>query len=247
VTVDLPLKVLEWDSQFFGQRIARLESARLDEDAAGEIDRWCAREEIDCLTFLADPQDPLTPRYCTAGGFSLVDVRVTLDRPATSPAPPAPPTPLARIRPSREEDIPDLRAMARVNHRGSRFYYDGGFAFDRCDELYATWIEKSCRGYADFVLVATVDSRPAGYLSCHMKGDIGQIGLVGVGTVHQGIGMGHLLVQESLLWFASRSANRVEVVTQGRNISAQRLYQGLGFRTRSLGLWFHKRYAKSEA
>jgi hypothetical protein len=32
----------------------------------------------------------------------------------------------------------------------------------------------------------------------------------------------------------------VRVVTQGRNVRAQRLYQAHGLLTRSIGLWFHR-------
>jgi hypothetical protein len=37
-----------------------------------------------------------------------------------------------------------------------------------------------------------------------------------------------------------RGAATVSVVTQGRNVRAQRIYQQFGMRTRSLELWYHR-------
>ena len=49
---------------------------------------------------------------------------------------------------------PRFGQSQRDSHRDSRFYYDPGFPNQRCDELYETWIDRSCHGYADTVLVA---------------------------------------------------------------------------------------------
>jgi len=45
-------------------------------------------------------------------------------------------------------------------------------------------------------------------------------------------------------WFADQNASNITVVTQGRNVAAQRLYQRLGFVTRSLELTYHKWFYK---
>ena len=94
---------------------------------------------------------------------------------------------------NRAEDLESLKAMARTNHRDTRFYYDGHFSVEAADRLYETWIERSCTGYADVVLVAERDGQPAGYITCDLHGDYGQIGLLGVGEVWQGQGIGRLL------------------------------------------------------
>ncbi len=41
-------------------------------------------------------------------------------------------------------------------------------------------------------------------------------------------------------WLSDLDFDRVNVVTQGKNIPAQRAYQRCGFITRSVELWFHK-------
>ena len=75
------------------------------------------------------------------------------------------------IRLAREEDLPALREIARNTHRDTRFYFDGHFDRDKCDQLYETWIENSFRGFAQAILVAEVANAPAAYLTCHLKGE----------------------------------------------------------------------------
>jgi dTDP-4-amino-4,6-dideoxy-D-galactose acyltransferase len=246
-----PCEFLPWDSEFFGRRIARVAARRLDRCLADAVLSFARRERIDCLYFLADSDDACTVRAAEDNGFRLMDVRVTLEwaggatgeaaaeRPDGSGAPgrDAP----CLIRPASEADLPGLEAIARTAHRDSRFYCDPGFPEERCDALYETWIRRSCEGYADHVVVADVDGRALGYVTCHAPAgqSRGQIGLVGVSAAARGLGLGSAMIREATGWFSATGRPSVSVVTQGRNTRAQRLYQRCGFVTRSLHLWYH--------
>ncbi len=234
------IELLEWDSDFFGVRIARVTAPRLIAGTMAAVMDSCQKQQVDCLYFLCSPEESATVRLAEESGFHLVDIRVTLDRQViTAPGEWRSDSPEVRL--ANERDIPALRLIAASNHRDSRFYHDGNFSLERCDELYATWIEKSCHGYANAVLVADCGNGAVGYLSCHLKDNhVGQIGLVGVSSDCQGRGLGRQLVHESIRWFKAAGAERVEVVTQGRNLGAQRLYQKNGFLTGSLQLWYHR-------
>jgi ribosomal protein S18 acetylase RimI-like enzyme len=48
------------------------------------------------------------------------------------------------------------------------------------------------------------------------------------------------LTEAALAWFCAQGLQRAQVVTQGRNIAAQRLYQKCGFRTGEIALWYHR-------
>ncbi len=228
---------LEWDSKFFERRIALLNRTRLDDVTVSECVAWCASNRIDCLYFLADSDHPETPRLAEANAFGLTDVRVTLQR----EIPHADPTPDSdHIRRAREDDLNVLRSMARTGHRDTRFYFDEHFERAKCDLLYEAWIENSVRGFAQAVLVAEVEGRPAAYLTCHLRGQESQIGLLGVAEKSRGLGLGTKLVQHFFGWSRQQGARRAIVVTQGRNLAAQRLYQRNGFVTASLQLWYHR-------
>jgi dTDP-4-amino-4,6-dideoxy-D-galactose acyltransferase len=258
---------------------------RLSREALAAIERWAASERVECLYFLADAGDPRTARLAEESGFRLVDVRVTLERRggagvlaaaaaveaagaeaagarAGPPAEPAgaragPPEAAAgvRVRQAAAADLPELRRIAAASHHDSRFYHDPHFDRGRCDELYATWIEKSCADPSGIVLVAEAAAAPggaqgaaaagaalaAGYITATLApGGEGRIGLFAVGPEGQGRGVGGELIAAALAWFAGRGAEPVSVVTQGRNVRAQRIYQKAGFLTRAVELWFHR-------
>ena len=200
---------------------------------------WCECNRIDCLYFLADATDPITVSLAEKNGFHLVDVRITLERQLRD-IPPERPIP-GVIRLGTALDGPALHTIASHSHRDSRFYSDPNFPRSRCDALYQTWIEKSLNGYAEAVLVAELDGETVGYVSCHLGSTAaGQIGLFAVGPNARRRGLGQDLLRESLRWFASKGALQVNVVTQGRNVSAQRTYQRCGFETQALKLWYHR-------
>jgi ribosomal protein S18 acetylase RimI-like enzyme len=236
---------LEWDSAFFRRNIARVSANRLHQEDLARALVWCEAQSIDCLYFLADADDALSTQLAQQHRFDLVDVRMTLDLRSFDTLPDA--DPHTSIRPCAPDDVPALRAIAKLGHRDSRFYYDPHFPNALCDTLYETWIEKSCAGDADAVLVAEDQGRLAGYISCHLDEQTsGRIGLVGVAAAARGKGIGLALVGQALGWFAAQDTHLVSVVTQGRNVQAQRLYQRSGFLTRSVQLWYHRWFSQDE-
>jgi len=231
---------LEWDSNFFGYRIARASRSRLKQEDIEAIRDWGRIHQIECVYVLADADDAETVRLAESSRFQLVDVRLTFEKRIMLPECGMREDAPLLLRQSRESDLSALREIARTSHHDTRFYYDAHFPSARCDDLYATWIEKSCRGYADMVFVAEDDGRPRGYISCHLREQqTGQIGLIAVATAATGKGIGTALVRHAAQWFGEQGMMRVSVVTQGRNVNAQRLYQKCGFLTRSIELYYH--------
>jgi len=217
-------RILEWDSEFWGVRIAQISNV--------DADRWARDNDVACAYLLVPAADPEQAHHAESAGYRLMDVRVELDAPPSSSQ--------SAARPHRDADVDRLRAIARTNHGDTRFYADPRFPRDRCDELYDTWIRRSCEGWADVVLVADADGVPAGYVSVHNRADHGSIGLIGVDARARNRGLGETLVRSALTWCAEHELAECRVVTQGRNVAAQRVFQRSGFRTRSVDFWFHK-------
>jgi dTDP-4-amino-4,6-dideoxy-D-galactose acyltransferase len=228
---------LDWDSRFFERRIARVSGHRLDEARLSEVVAWCRVNRIDCLYFLADSDDAQTSALAWRNAFLNTDVRLTFERTLAGSTAVTPPGDSVRL--ARPGDLGTLKAIARTGHRDTRFYFDPHFEQVKCDLLYETWIEKSFSGFAQSVLVAEVNGEAAGYVTCNLQGAESQIGLLGVADKYQGIGLGRQLVAGFLAWSVEQGARGATVVTQGRNLSAQRLYQRMGFLTASFQLWYH--------
>lgn len=241
---EVPCILLDWDSQFFGRRVASVRDHKLSSGSLGKIEAWCEKQQIDCLYFLTPFEDSETIRLAERAQFTLVDIRLTLVSDLPEPVGTLAGAPV--IRTSRQEDIPTLRTIARSSHTSSRFYFDSHFPRHLCDALYEIWIEKSCCGHADVVFVPEVDGQPAGYLSCHLgpSQNTGSIGLVGLAAEARGRDVGTEMVRAAQRWFFERNVKKVTVVTQGRNVAAQRLYQRSGFCTQSVELWYHRWFSR---
>jgi dTDP-4-amino-4,6-dideoxy-D-galactose acyltransferase len=236
-------ELLEWDTAFFGRRIARVVGDRLDEGGARAAVEWCRRERIDCLYFLTDAADVESVATAEHHGFGMKDVRLTYKRRLSpfqiEPSPPCPPG--VRMRVSRADDVGALEALSDGNYTESRFYFDRRFSRESVSLMYKLWIRNSVLGEADRVWVLEWNDRPAGFITCHLLDDrTGQCRLGGLHPDLRGKGLGRLLYDTALRWFADQGVETVIYVTQARNVQAQRLFQRLGFLSDSTQVWYHK-------
>jgi dTDP-4-amino-4,6-dideoxy-D-galactose acyltransferase len=214
-------------------RIGRVRGSTLQREA---VDAWAEENAVDCLYFLA-ADEPGAAVHAEDAGFRLVDVRIELERPAEGDE-------RSTLRPARPEDRDQLLALARENHRITRFYADPQFPDERCDDLYEAWMVNSLEGWAAAVLIPDRPEDPAGYVTCHVDETTssGSIGLIGVAPEARGRGLGHELVAGAVAWCRDSGQTRVTVVTQTRNVPALRMFESSGFRTEAVALWFHKWY-----
>lgn len=240
---------LPWDSSFFALSIARAIPSTLDDRAWDAMLEWCRIRRIDCLYFLCPLDEAATQRVLTDAGFQLVGVKVTLTRPTPSGIGET----RGHTRTATPDDIPRLRQIALTAYRDTRFHADGHFDPARCDELYATWIENSVRGYADHVLVAERDDTVVGFISVHLDApDTGRasqrnarIGLVGVDERWRNLGVGKDLLRRTAQILTALGVGETSVVTPGRNVAALKLYTSEGFRTTEVALWYHRWFRDS--
>jgi dTDP-4-amino-4,6-dideoxy-D-galactose acyltransferase len=243
----LAIESLEWDSKFFGFEIGQISLRSAPQEQlsamAGRVSAtvgWADKNGPDCLYWLIDGGDAISSRAAEACGFHLVDVQMTFETKLPRGTG-LDQSLMARVRLVEPGDLPSLLALARRSHRDSRFFYDGNFGDDRCASFYEEWIKRGLRRDSDVVFVAEHESQPAGYCVCHLPGDqIGNIGLIAVAPEYQRCSIGTALVSAGLGYFERSGMRCATVVTQGRNIASQRLYQRCGFVTRSMRLWYHR-------
>jgi ribosomal protein S18 acetylase RimI-like enzyme len=238
--------MLAWDSKFFGFPIASVQSNTLASGDMDAIDIWCARNAVRCLYFLASGDDYGTARYAALADFILVDTRLRYVRTPQSGAGARAKVEQARcsVRRCTASDLDALCAIARVSYLQSRFYFDEHFPRERCSQLYEVWLRKSFDTSMTALFVAEHEQRLLGYISCSIDiaSKTGNIGLVGVDSRARELGVGGMLVETAGEWFALHAATAITVVTQGRNIAAQRLYQRSGFLVENCQVWYHKWY-----
>jgi ribosomal protein S18 acetylase RimI-like enzyme len=238
------VEFLPWDSQFFQFKVARVIMTRLTSDLCEKVLSWCRTNSIRCLYYEADLSDFESLRTAADAGFIPVDVRTVLDfRFAATPAERksfGPSMAGCAVRPAHLPELPCVKAIARQIGEVSRFHLDPHFQPGASGEMYALWVQKIYDAMSGVVLVSLRGEQVAGFIACDRQGDVGKIELVGVHSDFQGCGIGNALVKASLGWFCDQNCLKTEVVTQGRNIAALRMYQKAGFRTASATLLYHR-------
>jgi ribosomal protein S18 acetylase RimI-like enzyme len=228
--------MLNWDAEFFGVRIAQVEGDRLTDATADQVLQWSRDQQIACLYFLCASDDDESVRIAERNQFHMVDIRMELSWRVKKVGNGS----VNNTRPFQRPDLPTLQEIAASSYELSRFYFDRRFDRAQSSALYREWITKSCDGYADAVFVAPHWDSVGGFITCHLDSpERGRIGLVGVSEDARGAGVGRALIETAQSYFFDKGASEVFVVTQGRNIAAQRLYQAAGFRTHSMRLWYH--------
>lgn len=240
----LGIATLEWDSAFFGFGVGRVQAERLTRETAAECAAQARRTGLRCVYYLAPADDPISWSAAIRAGFDPVDIRVELElamprdggSPAARPSVGAGPD---RCGPATERDLPALQALADGAFSESRFFRDRRFPAEKPPELFSAWVRRGVTEPNGFALLSRSGERPVGFLSGRIASDGGRIELVSVAKALHGRGIGRRLLDASTAEFARRGATHVRVVTQGSNAAAQKLYQAAGFKTRSVGLWFH--------
>jgi dTDP-4-amino-4,6-dideoxy-D-galactose acyltransferase len=236
-----PCSLLEWDSGFFGFRVAQVCGDALSTTSGQTILEWSHAHAIRGLYFLADASSPETANSAHELGFKMVDLRIQfgLDRKRRDIVTDT----KVKLRTASASDVSALERIARSAHQDSRFFFDSNFPRTRVEDLFAVWIAIDCGGRADKAFVIDgEDGEPVGYITCNLNKDsnTGRISLVGVAHEARGKGFGRALVSGALEWFWSVGVEKVAVVTQARNVAAQRLYQAMGFRTDEVKVWYHR-------
>jgi len=242
-TTTASCELLEWDSEHFGFPIARVTADTLTPQSAEAIEDWCSDHGIRCLYFLADSNGAEAARIAADHGYRVVDVRVTMRRSLEDidEVPPGGPENLT-IRGITEAEHEYVRSLAARSHRGSRFYFDGGFSTERCDALYEAWMERGLRDPERTVRIPLVDGDPAGY---HLLAPLGperesEGELTAVDPRYHRKGIYRAL---HVSWFrlsAARGAVASTCPMSARNIASLRLHDQLGFLTEKVEVWHHK-------
>ena len=235
---------LNWDSDFFGINIARLNHTQITKKLIDYSLKICRQAKIKCLYFRSLTTDPLTIQLAESNGFHFANVRVTytLDTKQMRFSRPNTKAKSSRLRLSDSKDLPRLLRMSKNLYRDSRFYFDKNFSDYICDKYYNEWIRKlaTSKKKSSGVYVLSVGQEIAGYLGYEVEFGTIFIVLAGVGQNYQRQGIGTALLGAFIQKMTRQGYHKYEVVTQGRNIGSQRLYQSYGFKISASEIDYHK-------
>jgi len=233
---------LSWDSEFFGYRIGRLKDAAVVAGvSADEIESWVLQDAIECTYACVDAGNTAAVHELERAGFQFVNIKVVLEADVRRMVPVADTPSKATLEAFNEGMTGQLVHLARTNHTNSRFFSDRHFDRQRAASLYEVWLMQCCNDPSVKTFVACFGETVAGYICCkRTEGRKGSIILAGVAPQYRRHGIGTQLVAAARDWFVNSGVWIAEVVTQGSNTDALRLYTSMGFFHRQTALWYHK-------
>lgn len=232
--------VLPWDSEFFGFRVARISST---EGGAGLATLGAELREagVELAYWFGEsaPAESERAALASVGGI-LVDEKVTY---VTSELRPV----VSDGTELRVDSVPAGQTSAALTELAiqasalSRFGADPNIPKSKVAELYSIWMDRSVKRELAFdVLAATSrDDAVAGMVTLGERAGRGDIGLVAVDSRWRGRGVGELMVRAALDAFSRRGFRSVQVVTQGANVAACRLYAKCGFALEQTQFVYH--------
>ncbi|WP_026768013.1 GNAT family N-acetyltransferase [Asinibacterium sp. OR53] len=232
--------ILKWDSDFFGFPIALIGSRYLTDNIQHHIEYFIKENNIRLLQYLCNCHDDRSVKVAERNNFHFTDIRLTFNISLKEPYQIDDlPYQLGVASP---ENIEYLKELTNFLYKDSRYFYDGNFELNKINEFYASWIEKAILGtFDDCCFCLYENGLPIGFCTVkYSKAASANIGLFGMDQRYAGKGLGKLLILNVFNELIKKGIKNVNVVTQGRNYVAQRLYQSVGFKTLSTQLWYHK-------
>jgi dTDP-4-amino-4,6-dideoxy-D-galactose acyltransferase len=234
-------ELLPWDSGVFGFPVARIAASAHRNTLKAALDD-ARREGVRLIYLLTESSD--VAREAQSLGGVHVSERVTFVRavaPGDANSDASSGTPVIMVETWHgTTPTPELLELARDAGRYSRFRLDPKVPIGVFERIYDAWITNSINGtIADEVLVIRDGAAVSGLVTVGVKNGRADIGLLAVRAQARGRGLGRALVKASLDWAAHRGLREAQVVTQGANVEACRLYETCEYAIERVEHLFH--------
>jgi dTDP-4-amino-4,6-dideoxy-D-galactose acyltransferase len=227
---------LQWDSEFLGYAVGRIEAGKGAEKQLPELLAQARDARYRLLYILVHPTDVASQEEAQRLGAVLVDRKVTFVQ-ALGPARETVAEP--DIREAHEMSC-QLRSLALQSGEYSRFRRDANFDRHVFEQLYTKWIENSLTGeLARSVLVFQPAETALGVLTLGLKQGRADIGMLAVDETARGARIGPRLITVAKQRARAWGVAEVQVVTQLENEGACRFYEKCGFQQERVDYIYH--------
>jgi dTDP-4-amino-4,6-dideoxy-D-galactose acyltransferase len=226
----ISVQILEFDSNLFGFTVGRVDVDGLASSSAPETLAIASEWGIRLLYCESSKKLDLSP-FSSDVLTKHVDKKTRFLKSVASTTQPASFVggrieKLLADKPS--ESLVDL---ALSSGEWSRFRLDEHIPKGVFEKLYQIWISRSVRGeIAESVLVArNVNDELLGMITVGQVDDRADIGLLAVGEIARGRGVGRALLAAAEEHARTLGRKLIQVVTQGNNTPACRIYEAAGY------------------
>jgi dTDP-4-amino-4,6-dideoxy-D-galactose acyltransferase len=235
--MSLNYEILNWDSQFFGLKIAKINNQNIESNS--EMD--------EILTELSNENVKLVYLVVNEQNSNSVSILNDIDKPITTNV-----TFALQVKDNKietwegveiynqtevESELYDLAIQAGHD---SRYKLDNRFKHGEFERLYRLWIENSVnKSFADYVFIYRNNDVITGFITLKINNDSGTIGLIAVDETKRGLGIGKKLINQVLQTLVDLNISTCLVATQKENIGAVKFYESVGFSALKSEVYYH--------
>ncbi|MBZ9631504.1 GNAT family N-acetyltransferase [Salegentibacter sp. LM13S] len=216
-------EILEWDSEFFGFKVAKIASNISDEHYQ-KILSQLHKEEVELIYFNSNFDVSESEYYTVLKIDEIVELSKELKLKKEF-------HPKVKFF---DQTIPttEMRNLLKRIARRSRFYFDDKIPNSKVYELYDIWLDKSVKHIgADAVLVYQDDDEVKGFATIRFRNNgEGIIPLMGVDAKSEGKGISFLLMEAIESYLIERNCSVLKSSTQSRNLKALKVYERFGIK-----------------
>jgi len=218
------LKHLEWDSTFFARKIGSITFIDnvVDSVLRRELKKGIS-ENYD-LIYVFSYKSEITESTLETYSGEFVDTKVSFSKDLEIEQNPL----LDSIQMYNRKEVPeDLKKLALLAGKYSRFKNKKYFTYEQFEKLYAIWLEKSIsKEIADAVFIYEEVGEILGFVTVRIKNKRGFIGLISVNDGYQKKGIGRLLIKKVSNYLKEHGIVELVVSTQNENSKAVKFYLG---------------------
>jgi dTDP-4-amino-4,6-dideoxy-D-galactose acyltransferase len=223
-------ELLKWDSDFFGVIVARILPERLTEPDLKQLIAKLKDRRVGLAYWASCPEDISSQNAARNLNGFLADKKVTYAIDITGKSIDTDSGAYSIEEYADNVPTSELESLAIQAGVYSRFNLDPRIPEERFEMLYKLWIRNSVsRKIADAVLVVRYLNRIVGMVTVGEKNHRADIGLIAVDDSMRGKNLGVSLVRAAQKWAVCKGYASAQVVTQGENLAACKLYEKCGY------------------
>lgn len=218
---------LDWDSDFFGYSVGKIEIDDINELPIGQEDYR--------LTYI------FSKKRIPELEEELVDQKATFFQELNIGAEKTNlPCEIVEFK-HESHSYEELLKLTYDSGVFSRFNLDKKFDNQEYEKLYKKWIDNSLNSSSNYkVYVAFDGNNLLGFITLGRKGnDLGDLGLLAVSPKARGRGIAKSLIEYCKIKSTEMGFNSLQVVTQLNNSPATKLYENAGFYLKDLIFIYH--------
>lgn len=189
------------------------------------------KEHFNHLNLKVDTNNKLLLNFALASGYYLVDTLVEYLFVKNKSILPKLEHKCC-LRDFKKNDLKEIKTIAKNSFKIDRFHSDTNLKYEDCDLYYEKWIENSCNGFAEKVIVATYNNDIVGFTTGKTNKDeeYGHLVLSAVSDKYRGLGVYTSMIHQGIEWILNEHPEKTGILvgTQLNNIAVQKAWIKLG-------------------